>query len=100
MIRSKFALRFVLESNLVDLVDRSQNFETHLLLHCNQYPIEKLGAAITGCMSPEKKKTRRDILLAILKEFRFIIRFLRSRSGDETTSMRAILQGLRDNLRF
>jgi len=44
--------------------------------------------------------TRRAILLVILKELRYIIRFLRSWSGDETTSIRAILQGLRDNLRF
>jgi len=24
-------------------------------MHCNQNPIEKLGAAIRGCMSPENK---------------------------------------------
>jgi len=43
-------------------------------------------------------ETRRSILLAILKELRFDLGFLRSWSGDETTS--AILQGLRDDIRF
>jgi len=44
--------------------------------------------------------TRRSILLAILKELHFDLRFLRSWSGDETTFISAILQRLRDYLRF
>ena len=44
--------------------------------------------------------TRRSILLAILKDLRFDLRILRSWSGDETTFIPAIRQGLRDDLRF
>jgi len=44
--------------------------------------------------------TRRSILLTILKKLRFDLRFLRSCSGDETTFLSAILQGLRDYFRF
>jgi len=44
--------------------------------------------------------TRRSILLAILRELRFDLGFLRSWSGDETTCIPATLQGLRDDLRF
>jgi len=44
--------------------------------------------------------TRRSILLAILKELRFDLSFLRSWIGDETTFIRAFLQGLRNDSMF
>jgi len=78
-----------------------RKYMTHFVIHASYMQhIWNFFTGLSHRILGRRKKRRRSILLAILKELCFDLRFLRSWSGGETTFIPAILQGLRDDLRF